>query len=60
MTIVNGKLVYSEVKMPVIQSQAELITFLQKNGVTLKEYIYGDKQEILKTIMENYERKEQE
>ena len=54
-TIVNGRLVYNQQEQLRFSNEAELIKFLQENGVKLKEFIYGDKEAIIQSIMEKHE-----
>lgn len=58
--IVNGKLVYIEDERLSVRQNDELICLLNQNGVRVKDYIYGNKKELLEEIENNYERKKDE
>lgn len=56
----NGKLVYIEEERLSLKENDELISLLNDNGVRIKDFIYGNKRELLQEIEDNYQKKKDE
>lgn len=56
-SIVNGKLVYLEQDRLRLDKVGKLVDLLKDNEIRVKDYIYGDKREILREIRRNHEQK---